>query len=109
MAAFATFFTLAVLWRRKPELHRRLIFIATCGLLAAAFGRVGYIGEHNLFYVGVDAMILLGVVRDLLVSRRVHRIYLIAMPALILCQAFVVHTLRSGPAWWLRSADKILG
>jgi hypothetical protein len=109
MLAFATLFGLAVWWRKRPELHRRFIFIATCGLLAAAFGRFQYLSVHNLFYAGVDSVILLGVVRDLLVNRRVHRIYLIALPVLILCQMFVVHTLTSGSAWWLRIADGILG
>jgi len=108
MVAFATFFGLAVLWRKKPELHRRLIFIATCGLLAAPFGRFQYLSEHNIFYAGVDAVILLGVVRDLLVNRRVHRVYLISLPALIACQVFVIHTLTSGAAWWLRIADRVL-
>jgi hypothetical protein len=109
IAAFATLFTLAVLWRKKPELHRRLIFIATCGLLAAAFGRMPYLGQHLFFYWALDAVILLGVVRDLIVSRRVHKVYLIALPILILCQMIVVHTLITGSAWWLRIADKILG
>ncbi len=109
VAAFATLFTLAVIWRKKPELHRRLIFVATCGLLAAAFGRFPYLSDHNLFYAGVDAVILLGVVRDLLVNRRVHKVYLIAVPALILCQAIVIHTMANGSAWWLRIADGILG
>jgi len=109
MVAFLTFFGLAVLWRKKPELHRRLIFIATCVLLSAAFGRFQYLSEHNIFYAGVDVVILLGVVRDLLVNRRVHRIYLIALPALIVCQAFVVYTFTSGAAWWVRYADRVLG
>ena len=63
----------------------------------------------SLFYAGVDAVILLGVVRDLLVSRRVHRIYLITLPILIVCQIVVVHTVTSGSAWWLRIADGVLG
>ncbi len=109
MAAFVAFFSLAILWRKKSELHRRFIFIATCGLLAAAFGRFQYLSDHNLFYAGVDAVILLGVVRDLLVNRRVHRVYLIALPALIVCQAFVVYTFTNGSAWWLRIADRVLG
>ena len=108
MVAFATFFSLAVLWRKKPELHRRFIFIATCGLLSAAFGRFQYLSDHNIFYAGVDAVILLGVVRDLLVNRRVHRIYLIALPALMVCQAIVVYTFTSGSAWWSRIADRVL-
>jgi FtsH-binding integral membrane protein len=107
--AFGILFGLAVWWRKKPELHRRLIFIATCGLLAAAFGRMPFVSAHLLFYWSLDSVILLGVVRDLLVNRRVHKIYLITLPVLILCQNFVVHTVTSGSAWWLRIADKILG
>ncbi len=109
MVVFATFFSLAILWRKKPELHRRFIFIATCGLLSAAFGRFQYLSENNLFYAGVDAVILLGVVRDLLVNRKVHRVYLVALPILVVCHAFVVHTMTSGAAWWLRIADRVLG
>lgn len=74
MVAFATFFSLAVLWRKKPEFHRRLIFIATCGLVVAAFGRVAWVNDHNLSYYCVDFLILLGAVRDLVVNRRVHRV-----------------------------------
>jgi hypothetical protein len=109
MAAFAVFFGLAIFWRRKPELHRRLIFIATCGLLSAAFGRVDYLSSHSLFYAGVDLVIVLGVVRDLLVNRRVHRVYLIAVPALVLGHIFVIHTVNSGSGWWLRIAHGIIG
>jgi hypothetical protein len=41
MLAFGVCFALAVSWRKKPELHRRPIFVATCVLLDAAFGRIG--------------------------------------------------------------------
>jgi len=109
MVAFATFLGLAVLWRRKPELHRRLIFIATCGLVVAAFARIPWINEHDLAYMAVDAFIFLGAVRDLLVMRRVHKVYLIALPILIACHLFVVHTETSSAAWWVKIADRILG
>jgi hypothetical protein len=33
---------------------------------------------------GVDALICLGVIRDLMVERRVHKVYLYALPILIL-------------------------
>lgn len=49
MLAFGVCFGLAVLWRKKPEVHRRLIFIATVVLLDAAFGRIPYLFNHNLF------------------------------------------------------------
>ncbi len=109
MVAFATFFSLAVLWRKKSELHRRLIFIATCCLLDAAFGRIDYIFNHNLYFWCLDGVILLGVVRDLVVNRRIHKVYLVSLPTLIVWQAFVVHTYASASAWWLRIADRVLG
>jgi hypothetical protein len=106
---FATCFALAVFWRRKPELHRRLIFIATCALLAAAFGRMGYVATHSLFYLGVDAVILLGVVRDLLVNRRIHIVYRIALPVLIALQIDALYLFLRTPAWWARISHAIGG
>ena len=37
MIVFSIIFGLAVLWRTTPEFHRRLMFIASCGLTVAAF------------------------------------------------------------------------
>src|ERR1700728_4323847 len=39
LACFAIPFALAIYWRRRPEYHRRLMLIASCGLTDAAFGR----------------------------------------------------------------------
>jgi hypothetical protein len=105
ITCFAIFFALAVYWRRKPELHRRFIFIATAVLLAAAFGRFRSLG--GLFYAGVDAVILLGVLRDLLVNRRVHTIYRIALPAFIVLQACAVYLAFGAPAWWAKLSSII--
>lgn len=69
MAVFGTLLTLALASRKKPELHRRLIFIATCALLDAPFARFNFIFNHNLFLFCPDLVIGLGVVRDLLVNR----------------------------------------
>jgi hypothetical protein len=108
MAAFAVCFGLAVYWRRKPELHRRLIFIATCGLLNAAFGRIDFLFNHDLTFCCLDGVILLGVARDLLVNRRIQPVYRIALPVLVVAQAFVIHTYRSGSWWWVSIAHAIL-
>ncbi len=109
MVAFAVLIGLAVLWRKQPELHRRLIFIGTCGLLDAAFGRIGYIFDHGLFFICLDLVILLGVFRDLFVNGRVNKVYVVALPVLVIAQVFVVHTWRSGSAWWLHIAHTLLG
>jgi hypothetical protein len=109
MAAFAVLFGLAVWWRKKTELHRRLIFIATCGLLDAGFGRFDYIFNHGLFFPCLDGMILLGVLRDLYVNRRVHKVYLIALPILMVPQAVSTYAWMNNSGWWLRIAHAIMG
>jgi hypothetical protein len=108
MVEFAPCVALAILWRKKPELHRRLLFIATCVLLDAAFGRNNYLFDHNLFYFCVDAVILLGVVRDLLVNRSVNVVYRVALPALIVCQSLQIYLFRGAPAWWHTLTSRIV-
>jgi hypothetical protein len=109
MGCFAPLFVLAIAQRKKPELHRRLLFIATCVLLSAAFGRFPYLSTHlGLPYVAEDALILLGVLRDFVVDRRVHSVYLITLPILIVCQKFVDHLVNADPSW-LRIMHGIIG
>src|SRR6202521_3990430 len=75
MVCFPPTFFLAIYWRRKSQLHRRLIFIATCGLTAAAWGRFPVpILPHYMLYAGVDLLILLQAARDLIVGRRIHTV-----------------------------------
>jgi hypothetical protein len=97
MAAFTGAFAAAIHWRRRPEFHRRLVFVATCTLTAAAFGRFPqWLLPPVLFYAGVDVLILLGVFRDLLVDRRVHPVYLYSLPVLAAGQAVVTHSVFNG-------------
>ncbi len=109
MLVFGTLVSLAILWRKKPEWHRRLLFIATFALLDAPFGRIDYIFDHSIFFICVDSLILLGVARDLLVDRRIHKVYLITLPLMIVLQAVIVYLWRGAPAWWLHFGQSILG
>jgi hypothetical protein len=107
LASFAVPFALAIYWRKKPEFHRRLVLIASCALLDAAFGRFP---ELPLVFspAGVDALICLGVVRDLIVERRVHKVYLYALPILIVCQIAAMETFVHASPWWVNVANRIL-
>jgi hypothetical protein len=109
MIAFGVLLTLAISWRRQPELHRRLLFLATCCLLGAPFGRSDFIFYHYLFYPCLDGVMLLGVVRDLAINRRVHAVYRYAMPLLIVGQAIAVYLWQRSPDWWLTTTHAILG
>lgn len=109
MITFGTAFALAMYWRPKPEFHRRLILIACCALTAASFGRFPErILPPVLFYAGVDALILLGVGRDLLVDKSVHRVYRYALPPIVAGQIGVMYVVMHSPRLWLRIAHAIL-
>lgn len=109
ITAFAVTIALAISWRRKPELHRRLMLVATAALTSAAWGRFPtHFFPPVYFYSGVDALILLGVVRDLVVNRRVHRVYLFALPAFFIGQWAAVYLAFHKPETWIKVAQGIL-
>jgi len=60
MALFAGFFGAAVAYRRRPELHKRLILLATVALLFAAVARVVPIEPHCQRLEGISAATILG-------------------------------------------------
>jgi hypothetical protein len=109
MLAFGTLFGLAILWRGKPEMHRRFMVLATCGLLDAAFGRYDYLFNHSVFFLCVDAVMLLGVARDLLVDGRVHKVYLYGIAAVVVGQSVTIYLWRGAPGWWVSMCKEILG
>lgn len=96
--AFTWAFGLSVLWRRRREYHRRLMFIATCVLTAAAFGRMPALDHAEWFYAGVDALVLVGIVRDLAVTGTIHPVYRFGLPAIILGQLLTAYV-RWTPEW----------
>ena len=109
MLAFGTLIALAIYWRKRPEFHRRLIFIATCSLMDAAAARFDYVFDHNLFFPCLDLLIILGVARDLFVDKRVHKVYLYALPLLIAGQSLSLYMWRHNPAWWQGITRVIMG
>ena len=110
MGCFTTTFALAIYWRQKPELHRRLLRVATCALTAAAFGRFpANLLPPILFYAGVDALILLGVARDFIVNRRIHRVYLYALPLFTAGQTIVTYVAWHNVPYWMKIARALLG
>src|SRR5262249_21527126 len=110
MVAFTVAFALAVYWRQRPEYHRRLVLIATCALTAAAFGRFPpSVLNPNFFYAGVDLLIILGVLRDWIVAKKIHPVYLYALPTLLIGQTVVIYPCSQELSYWFRVAHAILG
>jgi hypothetical protein len=107
LVCFAVPFALAIYWRKRPDFHRRLMLIATCALTEAAFGRIPSL--PNLFApAGVDALILLGVVRDIIVERRIHKVYLYALPTMIFLQIIAEYTSAHQSSWWIGIGNSLI-
>ncbi len=77
MVLFAGFFGAAVIYRKKPEIHKRLILAATVAVVFAAVARMNL--PPMLFFLVWMAPMLAGVVFDWVTRRRVHPVYLISI------------------------------
>lgn len=95
MVLFAGFFGGAVFYRRKPEIHKRLILAATVAVVFAAVARMNL--PPPLFYFVWMAPMLAGVVFDWVTRRRVHPVYLISIAAMTV--AFARVFLMENEAW----------
>jgi hypothetical protein len=110
MIAFTIPFGLAAYWRTSPEFHRRLMLIATCALTSAAIGRLIPLSwPDEWIYVGVDALIFLGVGRDLAVTKRLHPVYRYGIPALLFGQTTTMYLDVTGSPQWIDLAHKLIG
>jgi hypothetical protein len=81
MIVFPIFFGAAVYYRHKPELHKRLMLVATTTLLVAASLRMGFLPRPMRLLVWFSP-ILLGMAYDLIKRRSIHPVYIIGLAAL---------------------------
>jgi hypothetical protein len=95
MAGFGIPVALAILLRKRPAYHRRLLFIGTAMLTNAAFARFPgtYLPGH-FFYLGTDLFIAIGIAHDLWSERRIHVVYRYSMPLILAAEIGVLI-----PAW----------
>jgi hypothetical protein len=85
------------------------MLVATCALTAAAFSRMPillWVPTRIFVTIGVDLLIVLAMVRDFVVRRSIHRVYVYALPVFIICQVAIVLTYEI--SYWLRMAHAIL-
>jgi hypothetical protein len=82
MAVFSIFFVAAIVLRRKPQVHKRLMLVAATALLVAAASRMTFLPFVLRQAIWVSP-ILLAMVYDFRVQRTVHRVYLLGLVALL--------------------------
>src|SRR5579859_395850 len=87
---FGSLVAAAIIYRRNPEMHKRLMFIATLNLLGAAIERwpVPINGgiTYNQRCVIQDCFLLAGIIYDLIRRKRVHPAYIWAGAAFVISQ-----------------------
>ena len=110
MLSFAIAFGLAMRWRRRPDFHRRLMFIAMACLTVAAFARFPErLVPDPWWYLYVDALVVIGALRDLVIDRRVHTVYRVALPLLAAGQALAMWLMLAEPAPWVAALRALVG
>lgn len=107
---FCVLVAAGVLLRKKPDAHRRLMFLATIALIDAAIARIPLkfisAGGPPVFFALTDLFIFAGWAWDWSSRRRVHPAFAWAGGLLILSQPLRLAV--SGTRWWLGFADLFL-
>jgi FtsH-binding integral membrane protein len=107
---FGTMVTVALVKRRQPDLHKRLMLLATISLLTAAVARflvqLGLGGPIGLF-LATDLFVLALVIYDVLARGRVHPATLWGGAAVVIFKPVFVAIGFTPP--WLAFADLLRG
>ena len=92
---FSTFLTLAIVYRRQSEIHKRLMLLASISIVGPALARFGQFpdaGEVNpnegVFLLGGSVMLLLALVLyDVLAQKRLHPVTMWGAPLVVVLPA----------------------
>ncbi|MEO8466539.1 MAG: hypothetical protein ABI640_14435 [Gammaproteobacteria bacterium] len=109
MVFFTPLFAAAIGFRRKPEIHKRLMIVATTVLLVAAVGRMPLLVARSWPFLLVwCSPLLAGAVYDVVRRRAIPWIYLLGV-GVIAARAFGTAPVRESVAWheftaWLATA-----
>jgi hypothetical protein len=115
MAVFALLMAAAILLRnRQNEAHKRLVLMATTLICVAALTRFPpwlWAPEHGVwsYYLYIDVLIALGLLRDLVVQRRPHWVYTRVFPAIVVLQAVANAVYMARPAPYMALMLKLVG
>jgi hypothetical protein len=123
IALFAAFVAAAIATVRRPEVHRRLMVLATANLLPAAvarvfgalvapgrprLGNIGAIADPNAAMIAasvaagvVDVLMLAVVIQDWRTSGRLHRTYATGVMVMVLVQALRIPFAVTAPWHWI--------
>lgn len=79
---FAGFVACAIALRGLGDFHKRLMLLATLSLLGPAIARLPFLGDLQAILAG-DACVVLCVVADIWLHRRLHPVFAVGAPLII--------------------------
>lgn len=100
MLFFAPLLAAGWIWRRKPQVHKRLMIVATTILLVAAVARMSFLGRpvpETIFMLVWPLPIYIAMVHDYVTGKLVHPVYVMGVVAMLIMRLCL--PLRTGPAW----------
>ena len=110
MIAFGVLICLAFYYRRKLDVHKRLMLLAGLNIMTPAIARIplNFIQTNGplAFFGLTDIFIIVAVVIDTIKRRRLHPVFLWGATALILWQP--LRLMLSGTTAWLRIAETLV-
>ena len=109
MVIFACLVGTALWFRRRPEIHRRLMLLSTLSILPAAIGRIPFLlAAGPLAFFGIpDLIILACVAYDTRKNGRLHPAFL--WGGLVVILSHPIRMMVAGTALWMRFATWITG
>ena len=79
MVLFGSAFGAAIAYRRRPEIHKRLMLLAAVALMFAAVGRVWFVNTMSVELPLWYSPVLVAMGYDLYKRRRIHPVYIIGI------------------------------
>ncbi len=95
---FSGFLAAAIVYRKKPQIHKRLIIVATVVLLGPAVVRMTFLTSIPQIFAIMLSPLLLGMAFDVATRRRVHAVYVIGL--VIHLASWARMPLRDSEAWF---------
>jgi len=106
MVLFGGFFGAAVVYRHRPEIHKRLVVLASVAVMFAAVSRLWFVESSLERMLVWYSPLLLAMGYDLATRRRIHPVYLIG--AIVMAVA-LTRILLGQSDLWLGVARAMLG
>ncbi|TRW49459.1 hypothetical protein FM042_00925 [Aliidiomarina halalkaliphila] len=111
IAVFAGFIATALVYRRRPDIHKRLMLLATLSILTAPIARipVSFIEQGGLpvFFGIMIALVVLAAVIDTIKHRKLHKAMAWGVAIIILSVPIRIMVAMTEP--WMRSMAWLVG